>query len=254
MTDGAVTDGAATEITEDRFWDGRVLVRQRRRGYRFSVDAVLLAHAVATEMGGRPVRRILDLGTGCGIIPLLLAARLPEARIIGVEIQKPLADLARANVAENGFGDRVVILHRDLRELTRAEVGGPVDLVASNPPYRPPGTGRRCPEGERDIARREVHARLADVAAAARRMLDPGGRFRIVFPAERAAELMDRMREADLEPKSLRPVYSRAGEAARLVLAGGRRAGNTGLRLEAPLVIYGPDGEYAPEVAAMFRW
>jgi len=238
-----------TEFTRDAFFEGRLLVRQRRRGYRFSVDAVLLAHAASR----RPARRILDLGTGCGIVPLLLAARLPKARIVGVEIQKPLADLARTNVSENGLADRIRILDRDFRDLGRADAGGPAELVVSNPPYRPPGAGRRCPDGERDVARCEIHAGLSDVLAVARRMLDPGGRFWIVFPAERSAELLDRMRDAVIEPKSLRPVYSRAGEPARLVLAGGRRAGKTGLRLEAPLILHDSLGEYTPEAAAMFR-
>lgn len=243
-----------TEITRDTFFDGRVSVRQHRKGYRFSVDAVLLAHAASLAAASqKPAARILDLGTGCGIIPLLLAARLPDARIFGVEIQPALAGLARENVAENRLAERVRILHRDLRELTHADVGGPVDVVAANPPYRPPGTGRRCPDGERDAARCEVHAGLADVLAAARRMLDPGGRFWIVFPAERCAELMDRMREFDIEPKTLRPVYSSPGTPARLVLAEGRRAGKTGLALAAPLILHDSAGEYTPEVAAMFR-
>jgi tRNA1Val (adenine37-N6)-methyltransferase len=243
-----------TETTRDTFFDGRVSLRQHRKGYRFSVDAVLLAHAASQPAASqRPFARLLDLGTGCGVIPLLLAARLPEAKIFGVEIQPALADLARENVSGNRLEDRLRILHRDLRELTHADVGGPVDLVVSNPPYRPPGTGRRCPDGERDAARCEVHGGLTDVLAAARRMLDPGGRFWIVFPAERCAELMDRMREFDVEPKTLRPVYSRAGTPARLVLAEGRRAGKTGLALAAPLILYDPDGEYTPEVAAMFR-
>jgi tRNA1Val (adenine37-N6)-methyltransferase len=248
-----------TEITRDSFFDGRVSVRQHRRGYRFSVDAVLLAHAASLPAASKkPAARILDLGTGCGIIPLLLSARLPEARIFGVEIQPALADLARENVSENRLTDRVRILRRDLRNLTRGDAGGPVDLVVANPPYRPPGTGRRCPDGERDAARCEVHARLADVLSAARRMLDPGGRFWIVFPAERCAELMDRMREFDIEPKTLRPVYSGPIDSspettARLVLAGGRRAGKTGLTLAAPLILHDSRGEYTPEVSAMFR-
>lgn len=238
-----------TETRQDAFFDGRIQVRQHRRGYRFSVDAVLLAHAAAV----RPAGRILDLGTGCGIIPLLLAVRRPGARIVGVEIQAPLAELAAANVRDNGLEDRIRILHRDLRELTHRDAGGPVELVVSNPPYRPVGAGRRCLDGERDAARCEVHAELADVAAAARRILDPGGRFCIVFPAERTAELLDRMREADIEPKTLRPVHSRAGESARRVLVEGRRAGRAGLDLAAPLFLYGPDGAYTPEAAAMFR-
>lgn len=238
-----------TETTRDAFFDGRVRVRQHRRGYRFSVDAVLLAHAASR----RPAGRILDLGTGCGIVPLLLAARMPGARIWGVEIQEALAKLAETNVRENDLSVRVVVRHMDMRDVSHALTSGPVDAVTANPPYRPVGSGRRCPDGERDVARCEIRIDLAGVVAAARRMLDPGGRFFVVYPAERTAELMDRMRAADIEPKSLRPVYSRAGEAARLALVAGRRGGKTGLRLDAPLVLYEPDGEYSAEAAAMFR-
>ena len=224
-------------------------MRQHRRGYRFSVDAVLLAHGAAR----RPAARVLDLGTGCGIVPLLLAARRPGARIWGVEIQDALARLAAENVRENGLEDRIEIRNMDMREIDRGLTGGSVDLAVANPPYRPAGSGRRCPDGERDVARHEIRIDLAGVIAAARRMLDPGGRFLIVYPAERSAELLDRMRGAGIEPKRFRPVYSRAGEPARLVLVEGRRGGNAGLRLEAPLFVREPDGAYSAETAAMFR-
>ncbi len=236
------------DLTSDTFFDGNIQVRQHRRGYRFSIDAVLLAfHA-----GLRPVSRILDIGTGCGIIPLILACRLPEIRIFGVEIQPELATLAAANVRDNGFGERITILHQDMKSLKQAMTAGPVDLVVSNPPYRKVNSGRINPDSQKAVARHEIRASLADVTDTARRLLDVSGRFIVIYPAERTAELLSRMQDTGLEPKFLRPVCSAAGTDAKLVIAEGMRGGRPGMKLGPPLIIYRTDGTYTDEVNRMF--
>lgn len=235
-------------VTEDRFFEGRMRVRQHRDGYRFSVDAVLLAHHAAAS----PAERYLDLGTGCGIIPLILAFRKPEATLTGIEIQKDLADLATANVTENRLTDRITILQRDMKQMTHRDTGGPVDMVVSNPPYRRMRSGRMNPNPQKAAARHEIHATLTQVVATAARMLDLSGRFALIYPAERLAELLSALRAATLEPKWLRTIHSRRETAAKLVLVEALKGGRSGMKIGPPLVIYGADGNYTPEVAAMF--
>lgn len=244
-----------TETTEDTFFEGRIQVRQHRDGYRFSIDAVILAQHAADGGQSRPgkARHVLDLGTGCGIIPLILAFKRPLDRITGVEVQEELAGLARANIADNGMADRVAILHRDLKTLKPGDLEGPVDLVVSNPPYRKAGSGRMNLQGQRAAARHEIHAALPDVIGAAARMLEISGRFAAIFPAERLVALLTGMRAARIEPKYLRMVHSRMDTGAKLALVEGMKGGRPGLGVAPALVIYRADGSYTDEAAGMFR-
>ena len=242
----------AAGYTEDTFFEGRIQVRQHRRGYRFSVDSVLLAdHAAGCRAG-----TVLDLGTGCGIIPLILAYRNPDARIFGVEIQRELAEVAQANVIRNRLSNRVAILHRDFRNLKRSDPDlpgtAPVDLVVSNPPYRRVRSGRMNPDSQKAVARHEIAADLGHVVGAARRLLEISGRFVVIHLAERTTDLLCEMRTAGIEPKFIRLIHSRAGEPARRILVEGKKGARPGLTVGPPLVIYQPDGAYSEAVHRMF--
>ncbi len=229
------------------FFNGRLRVAQPRRGYRFSIDAVLLAHLV-------PVRRadvVLELGTGCGIVALMMAYRHADLRLLAVEIQPELARLARCNVAENGLQDRVRVLEADMRRLTRGDLGGRIDLVVTNPPYRPAGSGRRCADPQRAVAREEIAVTLDQVLLTARRVLFKTGRLAVIYPAVRTVDLLARMRHFGLEPKTLRMIHPGPGRDAQLVLAGAVKAGRPGLAVAPPLYIHDDAGRYIPEVAAM---
>lgn len=236
------------DLTSDAFFDGQIRVRQPRTGYRFSIDAVLLGHLARP----RPSDRVADLGTGCGIVALILAHRFPGIRLWGIELQPSLASLARRNVRENGLEDRISITEADLRTLRLQERQRPFDMVVSNPPYRRRRSGRINPDPQKAIARHEIESRLSDVVAAARRLLKRSGRLVIIYPAERSADLLVEMRAARIEPKSIRTIHSHIDAEAKLVLAEGAYGAGPGVKIEAPLAIYGPDGNYGPEVAAMF--
>lgn len=172
------------EITKDAIFRGAVSVRQRRNGYRFSIDAVLLAWYASALKGGRA----LELGAGSGVISLALAHTRPELLIDAVEIQPALADLAMQNVADNKL-DNVTIHQADLRELRGEKWEGCYDFVFTNPPYRAVGRGRLNPEPEKAVARHELEATLADVLDCASRCLVPGGRIALVLLAERETDL-----------------------------------------------------------------
>jgi tRNA1Val (adenine37-N6)-methyltransferase len=236
-------------LTHDVFWGGCLRLKQHRCGYRFSIDAVLLAGAVAP----RPHERVVDLGTGCGIIPLMLAFRRPDLRVWGVEIQADLAALALENVRDNGWSDRVTILQEDMRELGPERFGGPVDRVLSNPPYRSARSGRVNPDGQRAMARHEIAVTLPDLLASVKRILKTGGRLHLIYTAERTAELLGCMRAAGIEPKRLRSVHSTASGDACLVMVEAIKAGRPGMSLSTPLVVYDAEGRYSAEVSGLLQ-
>jgi tRNA1Val (adenine37-N6)-methyltransferase len=240
-------DSDIETLTGETFFDGRLRVAQSRLGYRFSIDAVLLAHFVEPRAG----QTLIDLGTGCGIIPLMLVFRHPHIRVWGVEIQPELVGLAVDNVRANHMADRIHILQADMRAITPDLSAGPVDVVCSNPPYHRGRAGRLNPDGQRAVARHEIAITLPALLQASRRVLKTGGRFVTIYPAERAAELIGHMRSVHLEPKRLRPVHSSGSTDARRVLVEGRAGGRPGLTIAAPLIVFREDGEYSAEVRRM---
>ena len=237
-----------TTVTEDAFLNGRITIKQHRRGYRFSIDAVILAAHACLRAG----EAVVDLGTGCGVIPLILAYRSPGSRICGIEVQKELAEIARRNVNDNAMPDRIVILQQDIKLLTAGMVAGPVDLVVCNPPYRRPYSGRLNPDRQKAVARHEISATLADVVDSARRILKTSGRFVMIYPAERLADVIAQMRISRIEPKKLRSIHSDRYNGAKLVLVEGFKAVNPGMEILPPLFIYTRRGVYSKEVQKMF--
>ena len=234
--------------TCDHFLNGRIVLHQPRSGYRFSVDAVILSHLACPQRGDR----VLDLGTGCGVIPILIAHRNPHTQLIGVEIQHDLAGCALRNVRENRMGDRIRIVAKDMVNLSLADIGKPADLVVSNPPYRKLDSGRINAHAQRAVARHELKIDLNLLLATARRMLRKSGRFVVIYPSVRAVDLLTGMRAAGLEPKSLTMVHSTASAPARLVAVTGIKDGRPGLEVNAALHLYNDDGTYTRAVEKMF--
>jgi len=173
-------------LTTDSLFNGSIRVKQHGSGYRFSLDAVLLARHARPS----PDHTVLDLGTGCGIIPLILAYRHPKIKIYGVEVQTELADIATLNIAENHMENRITIYCKDLKRLQQDMTSGPVDLVVTNPPYRKLESGRLNPNHQRAVAKHEIKATLFDVVETARRMLRTSGRFVIIHAAERMVDII----------------------------------------------------------------
>ncbi|UCD89440.1 MAG: tRNA1(Val) (adenine(37)-N6)-methyltransferase [Desulfobacterales bacterium] len=238
-----------TSLTTDTFFNGRIRVKQRRNGYRFSIDAVLLAALTIP----RPNDKVLDLGTGSGIIPLILAYRYPDISVYGVEVQEDLARMAQLNVKENGMEDRITIHCTDMKTLKHQMVSGPVDVVVSNPPYRKANSGRLNPNQQRAVAQHEIKITLKDVVGTARNLLQTSGRFITIYPAERMTDVLWQMRSVDLEPKSLRMVHPHEQVAAKRVIVEGKKGALPGINIGPPLIIYDQDGAYSEEVESMFN-
>ena len=235
-------------LTRDTFFNGKLTVKQDRTGYRFSIDAVILAQRVRPKPG----ERVVDLGTGCGIVPLIVGYRHPETHLFGIEIQKELADIADANVRDNGMEGIIRIVCRDMQTIQPAMFQGPVDIVVSNPPFRKTASGRINPNRQRAVARHEISVTLFKVVKTASDILRRGGLFVLIYTSERLPELIQHMRACRLEPKSVRFIHSRTDSESKLMMMEGIKQARPGLKVGPPIVIYNEDGTYTKEVAAMF--
>ena len=220
--------------TIDSFLNGKLRIIQSRRGYRFSVDALLLAEFVSIKSEDF----VVDLGAGCGIISLFLAKKGQAGFIVGLELQEELASQAQRNVVLNEFEDRIAIIQGDLRHLPVAP--GFAHVVVCNPPYRQEKSGRINPDFSKAIARHELAVSLDDIVAAGKVLLKPGGRLALIYPANRLTELFEKMRVQELEPKRLQIIFPDSTSHAKLAMVEGRLEGKSGLKILPPIFGQGP--------------
>lgn len=221
---------------------------QKKAGFRFGVDAVLLADFTKVKKG----ERVLEMGSGTGIIPLLLTKRYHPRHIDGLEIQEPMAEMANRSVEMNGLSEKIKIHAMDLKTATSVFGKAVFDVVVTNPPYMKVVSGVNCPEEERNIACFEVKCDLTDIINTARDLLRTGGRFYMVHRADRLVDIICTMKEAGLEPKRIRFVQSKADSKPHLLLIEGSRNGGPELRFEPPLIIYQEDGSYTDEIHRIY--
>jgi tRNA1Val (adenine37-N6)-methyltransferase len=236
-----------SDVSRDTVFCGNLRISQSLDGYRFSIDPVLLASHAGRLAG----HRVVDLGTGCGIIPLLIGSRRRDTQIYGIEVQPGLADVAASNVRENRMDDRITILCENMTRVDCTAISGPVDTAVSNPPYVKVRSGRINPNPERAKAKHEIDVTLKDVVQTAYRLLRNAGRFIMIYAADRMVDALMQMRTCGIEPKFVRIVQSDAVSAAKRFLVEGLKGGRPGLTIASPLTIFQPDGEYTEEVRRM---
>ena len=224
--------------TIDPFMEGRLRIIQTKKGYRFSVDALLLSDFVTIKKNDVAA----DLGTGCGVIPLSLLAAKPLKHVFCLEIQRELAYQAARNAKLNNFEKRMSVIMADIKNPPLP--ASSVNVVVCNPPYRRRESGRINPDLQRAIARHEIHASIDDIIRTSRYLLTTRGRLSLVYPAERMADLIGKLLAAGFEPKKIRIIYPDAGANAKLVLMEAWLNGNSGLTVLPP--IFG-QGDYAIE-------
>ncbi|SHJ45039.1 tRNA1Val (adenine37-N6)-methyltransferase [Hespellia stercorisuis DSM 15480] len=215
----------------------------------FGIDAVLLSSFAKVKAG----ERVLDLGTGTGIIPILLEAKTPGEHFTGLEIQPESADMARRSVAHNHLQDKIEIVEGDIREAARIFEPAFFDVITTNPPYMIGQHGLVSSSDAKRIARHEVLCDLDDVLRESARMLHPGkGRFYMVHRPFRLAEIMSKMSSYGIEPKRMRLVHPYVDKEPNMVLLEGMRGGKPRITVEAPLIVYEKDGSYTREVREMY--
>jgi tRNA1Val (adenine37-N6)-methyltransferase len=236
------------EETIDEILEGSLKIRQSKRGYRFNLDSIILAHFV--DLKSRTVN--LDLGCGNGVIALVLAKRYVQSRWHGLEVQHALADLAQNNVEQNGLDHRVIIDKGDAREIKKIYQPYSFDNIVFNPPYRKLDSGRINPLPEKAVARHEIKGSLSEFLSASKYLLKPKGRVFTIYPAARMVELISLFRKKDIEPKRMKLVFSDAASTAEFVLVEGRSGSREELKMEPPLFIYEEHKEYTKNMKNIF--
>jgi len=235
--------------TVEALFGGRLKILQKKKGYRYTIDSILLAHFVELK----EEERLLELGAGSGVISLVLAFRNPSIRITGIEIQDGLAGMAGRSVALNDLVGRVEIFHGDARNAGNFVEARSFDVAVFNPPYRKMGSGKMNPQEEKALARHEVAGSVTDFLRAARHALKPGGRACLIYPCSRMVEALHRMRSEKLEPKRLRMVHSRPESRGDFILVEGMKGGGEELSVLPPLFIYNGTGGYSVELESLFK-
>jgi len=234
----------AEDESLDSFYKGRILVLQKKKGYRFAVDAPLLADFIRTKAADE----LLELGMGNGIISLLLSLK-PLKHITAVEIQETLADLARRNIRLNKLEDKITVVRKDFRKYAPRKK---FDIVFSNPPYILRKTGFLSASREKSIAKHEIKCDILDVMRKTREVLKSGGRAYFIYPAKRQADFMRAAEEFNLDVCALRFVHARKGETPNLFLAEcGLRSGRW--KILRPLILHDAGGRYTKEARRVFE-
>ena len=231
----------------------------QRNGYRiiqnpdkfcFGMDAVLLSGFARAKEGSR----VLDMGTGTGIIPILLAAKTGAAHLTGLEIQEESADMARRSVALNGLEKKIAIVTGDIKEAGSLFDAASFDVITCNPPYMIGQHGLVNPEDAKAVARHEILCTLEDVIGQAARLLKPGGNFFMVHRPFRLAEIMTLLCQYKLEPKRMQMVHPFVDKEPNMVLIEANRGGNPRMKVEKPLIIYREPGVYMPEIYDLYGY
>ncbi len=238
-----------TERLDDLQRNGLKIIQDPER-FCFGMDAVLLSGFATAPEGGR----VLDLGTGTGIIPILMSAKTKAAELVGLEIQPDSADMASRSVKLNDLESKIKIVQGDIKEAGQLFEAASFDVVTSNPPYMIGGHGLQNPEAPKAIARHEVMCDLEDVVKAAARCLKSGGKFYMVHRPFRLAEIMVVMHDYKLEPKRMQLVYPYVDKEPSMVLIEGARGGKSRITVEKPLIIYRSPGKYTDEIYDIYGY
>ena len=231
----------------------------QRNGYRiiqnpekfcFGMDAVLLSGFAKAKKGDVA----LDMGTGTGIIPILMEAKTECSHLTGLEIQEESADMARRSVALNGLSEKIDIVTGDIKEAGKIFKSASFDIITCNPPYMIGQHGLTNPDAPKAIARHEVLCTLEDVVSQAAKLLKPGGHFYMVHRPFRLAEIITTLSAYKLEPKRMQLVYPYIDKEPNMVLIEAVRGGKPRMTVEKPLIVYKEPGVYMPEIYDIYGY
>lgn len=228
-----------------------------RKGYKiiqdpnrfcFGMDAVLLS-AFANV---RKNEKVLDIGTGTGIIPILMEARYGGESYVGIEIQEDVADMARRSVKYNNLEEKIIIDNADVKEALKLYGSGFFDVITTNPPYMTVDKGIVNPNDTKALSRHELSVKLEDIVSISSKILKNKGRFYMIHRPARLVEIMNVMRKYNLEIKRIRMVHPYIDKEANMVLIEAMHDGKPFLKVENPLIVYEKSGEYTKEVTDIY--
>lgn len=223
---------------------------QNPEKFCFGMDAVLLSGFAAVKSD----ERLLDLGTGTGIIPILLEAKTQGEHFTGLEIQEESADMARRSVALNQLESKIDIITGDIKDASKIFGASSFDVITTNPPYMIDSHGISSSSEAKAIARHEVLCTLDDILRESAKLLKPRGRFYMVHRPFRLAEIMSKMVAYKIEPKRMKFVYPFVDKEPNMVLIEGLAGGNSRMRVEKPLIVYREPGVYTEEIYDIYGY
>ncbi len=222
---------------------GQLNLIQPEHGYRYTLDPLILCSHIHPEPGDR----ILDIGCGCGIMPLLIGYRYPDSCITGIEIQNSLAELAKKNINRNHMEHRCHILNKDICDLNIEDTGGRFDRIISNPPYKKADTGRLNPDLQKAIARHELKLSIQTLFAKADKLLKPKGSITIIFPAERLFDTHQAMQPTSIKPEWIRFIHTSPQKNAIRVIVSAVKNTKSSCRVRSPLYLFSRHGNPTKE-------
>ena len=238
----------ADEVVEDLLY-GQLKVIQKKKGYRFSIDSILISHFVRIKS----YDSIIDLGTGSGVIPLILSHRYEDNNITGIEINEDMVCMAKRSVQLNNLSEKINIVTGDLKEVRNIAKAESCSVIITNPPYGKAGSGRLSDGEAKASARHDVTGNVDVFLKAASYFLKYRGTMAVILPSRRLVDLIHGMRTCGIEPKRMRTVHSRKDDPAKLVMVEGVKGGGVEMAVEPPLYIYKDEENYSHEVELMYR-
>ena len=233
----------ANETLDDLQLNG-IFVLQKKEAFRFGVDAVLLANFANIKKGAR----VIDLCSGTGIVPFILAGKTLAAHITGLEIQNEMVEMANRSLRYNRLEDKIDFINGDLKDTKLIKSMQKADVLTVNPPYKLNNSGIISSDDKNAISRHEILCTLEDVISACRILLKDNGRLYMVHRPERLADILCLMRKYKIEPKRIKMVQPNSKKAPNMVLVEGQRDGGAFLKWEVPLYIYDGTGNYTEEL------
>jgi tRNA1Val (adenine37-N6)-methyltransferase len=243
IMDGFIKEG---ERIDDLNIDGLKIIQNPGK-FCFGLDAVMLASFATVKKEDF----VVDFGTGTGIIPIILCGKTQASKIIGIEVQKDMVDMAKRSVRMNNLEGRVSILEGDIKKAASIIPEGIADLVVSNPPYINDGHGLKNPDNSKAIARHEILCTLEDVVKSAGKVLRNGGKLAMIHRSSRMVDVLTCMRDMGIEPKRIRMIHSDADRESNLFLVEGMKESGRFLKVLKPLVIYS-GGDYTQEIHSIY--
>jgi tRNA1Val (adenine37-N6)-methyltransferase len=237
------------EIIDDLEFKGLKII-QNKNWFKFGIDSVLLSDFAKSIKNNA---KVLDIGTGTGIISILLSGKTEASKIYGIEIQKDVAEMAERSVELNNLQDKIQIINDNINNIEKYFDNNSLDVVVTNPPYQKNNTGLKSENEKHLISRHEIECTLEDIIQKSFKVLKDKGEFYMVHRPERLVDILYLMRKNKIEPKELKMVYPKNGEKANLILIKGVKNANEFLKVLKPLVIYNEDGSYTEELLKIYN-